>query len=199
MNNHHLSPDAQPAGSGATLNPFVVVDGAADLVAFVVDVLGGVEVEQARSPMPDGRLIHAEVRLGTAHLLMADPMDDWPDHPGLLQVWVADVPATLDAAVARGARVVTPATPFYGATTLGRMTDPWGTCGGSTRRPRVSRTRYRRGSAVTTRCSAPSTTRCVPAPAEWPDRRRGGRSRPSRSRRGSGRRPASRRPSRTAR
>lgn len=123
---NHLSPDARPAGSGATLNPFVVVDGASDLVAFVVDVLGGVEVEQARSPMPDGRLIHAEVRLGTAHLLVADPMDGWPDHPGLLQVWVADVPATLDAAVARGARVVTPATPFYGATTLGRMTDPWG-------------------------------------------------------------------------
>lgn len=124
--NSHLPPSAQPDGTGATLNPFVVVDGAGDLVAFVVDVFGGVEVQQARSPMPDGRLIHAEVTLGSAHLLMADRMDGWPTHPGLLQVWVADVAATLAAAVDHGARVVTPATPFYGETTLGRMADPWG-------------------------------------------------------------------------
>lgn len=123
---HLLPPDRQPAGSGATLNPFVVVEGAADLVAFVVEVLGGTEVAEARTPMSDGRLVHAEVTVGSAHLLLADRLDGWPLHPGLLQVWVDDVAATLAAAEARGARVVTPETPFYGETTLGRMVDPWG-------------------------------------------------------------------------
>jgi PhnB protein len=126
MASHLLPPETRPAGSGATLNPFVVVDGAADLIGFLVDVLGAVEVTEARTPMPDGRLIHGEVRMGDAHLLLADRLDGWPVRPGLLQVWVDDVTATLDAAVARGARVVTPATPFYGETTLGRMRDPWG-------------------------------------------------------------------------
>lgn len=122
----HLDPAAQPVGTGATLNPFAVVDGAGDLVAFVVDVFGGVEVAAARTAMPDGRLIHAEVTLGSAHLLVADRIDGWPAHPALLQIWVTDVAAVLAAAVARGARVVTPATPFYGETTLGRLADPWG-------------------------------------------------------------------------
>ncbi len=115
-----------PAGAGATLNPFAVVDGAAALVDFVVAVFGGTEVAQARTSMPDGRLIHAEVTVGTAHLLRADRLAGWPAHPALLQIWVTDVAAVLTAAVARGARVVTPATPFYGETTLGRMADPWG-------------------------------------------------------------------------
>ncbi|MGF1667523.1 MAG: VOC family protein [Acidimicrobiia bacterium] len=116
---------SRPAGSGATLNPFVVVDGAADFIEFVVDVFGGVEIEDARAPMPDGRLIHAEIILGDTHLLMAERIDGWPSHPGLLQVWVDDVAATLEDATAAGARVVTPATPFWVETTVGRMVDPW--------------------------------------------------------------------------
>jgi len=126
MASHLLPASALPPGAGATLNPFVVVDGAADLVTFVVEVLGGVEIAEARTPTPDGRLIHAEIAVGDAHLMLADPQDGWPRQPGLLQLWVDDVAATLDDASARGARVVTPATPFYGETTLGRMVDPWG-------------------------------------------------------------------------
>jgi PhnB protein len=126
MASHVLPVTARPAGSGATLNPFVVVDGAAGLVSFVVDVLGGIEVTAARTPTPDGRLIHAEVVVGDAHLMLADSLDGWPRHPGLLQLWVDDVAATLNDAVASGARIITPATPFYGETTLGRMVDPWG-------------------------------------------------------------------------
>jgi uncharacterized glyoxalase superfamily protein PhnB len=116
---------ARPGGSGAALNPFVVIDGAADFIDFVVDVFGAVEVAEARSPMPDGRLIHGEIVLGDAHLLMADQLDGWPRHPGLLQVWVDDVAAVLEDASAAGARVVTPAIPFWAETTVGRMVDPW--------------------------------------------------------------------------
>ena len=123
---HVLPPTSRPAGAGASLNPFVIVDGAADLIDFVVDVLGGVELAEARTPTPDGRLIHGEVVVGDAHLMLADPQEGWPHLPGLLQLWVDDVEQTLVDAEGRGARVVTPATAFYGETTLGRMVDPWG-------------------------------------------------------------------------
>lgn len=126
MSDHVLSASDRPSGSGATLNPFVVVDDASGFIDFVTGVLGGVEVTEARSPMPDGRLIHAEITMGDAHLLIAEPMDGWPTHPGLLQLWVDDVAETLEHASARGARIVTPATPFYAETTVGRMGDPWG-------------------------------------------------------------------------
>jgi PhnB protein len=103
----------------------VIVDDAAGLIDFVTSVFGAEETKEARTPMPDGRLIHAQVRMGTVDLMMADRLDGWPARPGLLQVWVRDVAAVLSRAAEHGATTVTEPTPFYGETTLGRMLDPW--------------------------------------------------------------------------
>ena len=61
VTSHLLPPAELPDGAGASLNPFAFVDGAAEFVTFLVEVLGGVEVLEARTPTPDGRLIHAQV------------------------------------------------------------------------------------------------------------------------------------------
>ena len=111
--------------SGAVLNPFVIVDDAAGFIDFVSGVFGVSETAAARTPMPDGKLIHAEVRLGTVDLMVADRLDGWPARPGLLQVWVRDVAAVLRRGGELGAVTVTGATPFYGEVTLGRMLDRW--------------------------------------------------------------------------
>ncbi|WP_163505860.1 hypothetical protein [Fodinicola acaciae] len=42
-----------PAGE-RTLNPFAIVDGAAELITFVEEVFDGVQRAQARTPMPSG-------------------------------------------------------------------------------------------------------------------------------------------------
>ncbi|MCY1141065.1 glyoxalase [Actinoplanes sp. Pm04-4] len=110
---------------GAVLNPFVMVDNAAGLVAFVSSLFEVAETPEAHTEMPDGKLIHSEVRLGTVNLMIVDRQDGWPSRPAFLQVWVNDVSATLKRASDHGATVVTEATPFYGETTLGRMLDPW--------------------------------------------------------------------------
>jgi PhnB protein len=110
----------------ATLNPFVIVDDAAGLMTFVCEVFGVAETAEARTPMPDGRLIHAQVRMGAVDLMMADRLDGWTAHPGLLQVWVRDAGEALDRGTARGATTVTEPVPFYGESTLARMLDPWG-------------------------------------------------------------------------
>jgi PhnB protein len=119
-----LPPEAVPYG-GAVLNPFVIVDDAARFVDFVAEVFGVAETVEARTPMPDGKLIHAQLRLGTVDLMVADRLDGWPTRPGLLQLWVTDVAAVLERAGAEGATTVTEPTPFYGETTLARMLDPW--------------------------------------------------------------------------
>ncbi len=119
-----LPPTSVPAG-GAVLNPFVIVDDAAGLVRFVSDVFGVAENAEARTPMPDGKLIHAQLRLGSVDLMLADRLDGWPPRPGLLQVWVQDVATVLDRAVEHGGTTITQPTPFYAETTLGRMLDPW--------------------------------------------------------------------------
>jgi PhnB protein len=119
-----LAPQSVP-GAGAVLNPFVIVDDASVFVEFVADVFAVEETAEARTPTPDGKLIHAQLRLGTVDLMVADRLDGWPARPGLLQVWVRDVATVLGRAAARGATTVTEPTPFYGETTLGRMLDPW--------------------------------------------------------------------------
>src|SRR5690606_28060698 len=90
------------------------------------EVFGLAETAEAHTEMPDGKLIHAEVRFASVNLMLADRLDGWPARPGLLQVWVTDVGKLLERAVEHGAQVVTPAMPFYGECTLGRMSDPWG-------------------------------------------------------------------------
>lgn len=120
-----LSPEAHPEG-GAVLNPFVIVEDAAGLLDFVTAVFGLVETPEAHAELEGGKLIHSEVSFGGVNLMVVDRFEGWPARPGLLQVWVTDVGALLERAVARGAHVVTPPTPFYGECTLGRMSDPWG-------------------------------------------------------------------------
>jgi PhnB protein len=110
---------------GAALNPFVLVDDAAGLITFVSEVFDVPETAEARTPMPDGKLIHAELRVGAVNLMIADRLDGWPLRPGLLQVWVHDIDEVLKRAAARGATTVTEPTPFYGECTLARMLDPW--------------------------------------------------------------------------
>jgi PhnB protein len=120
-----LLPQKLIPADGAVLNPFVIVDDAAGFVGFVSEVFGVEETAEARTPMPDGKLIHAQLRLGTVDLMVADRLDGWPARPGLLQVWVNDVATVLRHAGERGATTVTEPTPFYGETTLGRMLDAW--------------------------------------------------------------------------
>lgn len=108
-----------------TVNGFIVVDGAAKMIAFLVDVFGAQENFQVRTPDRDGSLIHAEVRLGTSTLMLADIKPGWPHLPALTQVYVSDAQDTLDKAVAHGARVVTAVTPFYNNVKLARFFDPW--------------------------------------------------------------------------
>src|SRR5437868_15137204 len=62
-----------------TVTPYLVVDGAAQLIEFMVDVLGGTEL--MRLPGPEGRLGHAEVRVGDSVVMLADapsPRDAMP-------------------------------------------------------------------------------------------------------------------------
>jgi PhnB protein len=125
MNTEILLPAQSVPGAGAVLNPFVIVDDADGLITFVSEVFGVPETAGARTPMPDGKLVHAQLRLGTVNLMIADRLDGWPSRPGMLQVWVQDVATVLERATARGATTVTEPTPFYGESTLARMLDPW--------------------------------------------------------------------------
>lgn len=117
---------AESTGRGRSLNPFVILEDAAGFIAFAERVFDAVEVAEARTPTPAGRLIHAELRVGDSLLLLADRQEGWVTHPGMFQLWVRDVDTVVARALKCGAALVTPPTPFYGSLTLARVNDPWG-------------------------------------------------------------------------
>jgi PhnB protein len=115
-----------------SVTPYLIVKGAAQAIAFYERAFAAEELY--RMPMPDGRIGHAELRIGDSRIMLAD------EHPGVgalspgsvggtpvtIHLYVEDVDATFARATAAGARVTRPvADQFYGDR-LGVLTDPFG-------------------------------------------------------------------------
>ncbi|WP_336640712.1 VOC family protein [Microbacterium sp. USHLN272] len=116
-----MSAPAAPEGY-ATVNPFVITSDADQLAQFVVEVFDGEERAEARTVDDDGLLLQAEVRVGTTTIMFAERKPDWPFTPSLLQIYVDDLDAVLERALARDARLITKPTDFFG-TSFARIQD----------------------------------------------------------------------------
>lgn len=95
-----MSVPYKPTGY-TSVAPYLLVDGAAKLVAFLKQVFGA---EALRTyPGEAGRLHHAEVRIDDTVVMLADSMEGWPAAPNQVHVYVRDVDATFAKALAAGA------------------------------------------------------------------------------------------------
>lgn len=95
-----------------TVTPYLVVDGASDLIDFMKEVLGA--QEQLRMPGPDGRIGHAEVQIGDSLVMLADTPDG-DTTPAMLHLYLQDADATYQRALNAGATSVRELkTEFYG-------------------------------------------------------------------------------------
>lgn len=84
-----------------SVSPYLVVSGASRTIAFLKDVFGAVELRQF--PAPDGKMMHAEVRIDDSVVMLADSTADWPPTNGHVHIYVPDVDATYRRALAAGA------------------------------------------------------------------------------------------------
>jgi PhnB protein len=114
------------------VTPYLVVDGAADAIAFYKAAFGATEV--MRMPAPDGRIGHAEIKIGDSIVMLADGSPEMGyksprtlgGSPISLLLYVEDVDRVVDRAVAAGAKLTRPvADQFYGDRT-GGIEDAWG-------------------------------------------------------------------------
>lgn len=114
------------------VTPYLSVRNASSAIEFYKKGFGATEL--MRLPGPDGRIGHAEVRIGNAIVMLAD---EYPDEGHLspqtlggstvkLHMYVEDVDVFFETAVAAGAKVLIPvADQFYGDRS-GRLEDPFG-------------------------------------------------------------------------
>ena len=60
----------------STVSPYLVTRGASRTIEFLVHVFNAEELQ--RIPDPQGRIMHAEVRLEDSILMIADGTEHWP-------------------------------------------------------------------------------------------------------------------------
>lgn len=112
-----------PAGYHA-VTPYLTVDGAERLLDFVKKAFGADET--VRMPGPDGRIGHAEVRIGDSVVMLADAWEEAPAIQSTLHLYVEDADATYRRAVeAGGESLREPEDQFYGDR-MGGVLDPVG-------------------------------------------------------------------------
>lgn len=121
-----------------TLTPHLVVRGAADALEFYKKAFGAEEIH--RMPGPDGKLMHAELKIGNSMLMLADEFPEWgskgPESiggsPVVLSLYVEDCDTVYNQAVEAGATVRMPLADQFWGDRYGQLTDPfghiWGVC-----------------------------------------------------------------------
>ncbi len=107
-----------------TITPYLVVQGVPKLIDFLKEAFGGVEKECMT--LPDGTVIHAEVRIGDSLVMMGEARGQFKPMPGSLYLYVPDTDAAYKRALqAGGMTTMEPADQFYGDRNAGVM-DPAG-------------------------------------------------------------------------
>jgi PhnB protein len=112
--------------------PYLVVDGADAAITFYKEVLGA--TESVRMGGPDGKVGHAEVKIGDSVVMLADPFPEMganpPGAPGeggvSIVVYVEDVDGVFEKALDRGATSVRPVEDQFYGDRMGVFDDPFG-------------------------------------------------------------------------
>jgi PhnB protein len=115
-----------------TVAPYLAIKNAASALEFYKQAFGAIETYKLI--IPDGRVGHAEIRLGDSLIMLADEFPEFGGKapaslggsPVSIHLYVEDVDAFVKKAVAAGARELKPvADQFYGDRS-GQLQDPFG-------------------------------------------------------------------------
>jgi PhnB protein len=115
-----------------SVTPHLICAGAAKAIEFYKQAFGA--TEQARLPGPDGRLMHASVKIGDSQVMLVDEMPEWgalgpkslKGSPVTIHLYVDDVDAVVERAVKAGAKVTMPVADQFWGDRYGKLEDPFG-------------------------------------------------------------------------
>jgi len=115
-----------------TATPYLIVKGAAKAIEFYKQAFGATEVE--RMEMPDGKIAHAEIKIGDSIIMLGD---EAPQHgtrgpkslggsPCGLYLYVENVDETFNRAITAGATVTMAVKDQFYGDRNGSLVDPFG-------------------------------------------------------------------------
>ncbi len=114
-----------------SITPSLTCKGAAKAIEFYKKAFGA--QERMSMPTPDGKIIHAELKIGDSHIFVNDEFPQMgaiaPTSPSgfdIFFLYVEDVDATFNSAVATGATVTMPVMDMFWGDRYGKLTDPFG-------------------------------------------------------------------------
>ena len=116
-----------------TVAPHLVVKGGAEAIDFYKAAFGAEEIYRLVDPN-DGRVGHAELRIGSSMIMLADEYPDFGalgpasigGSPVKLHLSVPDVDAVVARAVAAGAALVRAVADEFHGNRMGTIADPFG-------------------------------------------------------------------------
>jgi PhnB protein len=123
----------QPIPAGMhTVTPHLVCAGAAEAIEFYKKAFNAVEA--GRIPGPEGKLMHAHIRIGDSPVLLVDEFPEWgvfspktlKGSPVTIHLYVEDVDAVTQRAVAAGAKVTMALEDTFWGDRYGKLEDPFG-------------------------------------------------------------------------
>jgi uncharacterized glyoxalase superfamily protein PhnB len=126
-------PKTKPIPEGMrSLTPNLICEGAAAAIEFYKAAFGAVEA--GRLPAPDGKLMHAMVRIGDSALMLVDAFPQMgalgpkalKGSPVTIHLYVPDVDATMAQAQRAGAKITMPAQDMFWGDRYGQLEDPFG-------------------------------------------------------------------------
>ncbi|HXU10978.1 MAG TPA: VOC family protein [Candidatus Binatia bacterium] len=128
--------DVKPVPEGYhTVTPYLVVKDAKRALEYYAKAFGAETVMSM--PTPDGRIMHAEVKIGNSMIFVTDENPDMapklksPGSTGGIAtgstfLYVPDVDAVFKRAVEAGASVTMPVTDMFWGDRFGKVVDPFG-------------------------------------------------------------------------
>jgi uncharacterized glyoxalase superfamily protein PhnB len=114
------------------VTPHLVCAGAADAIEFYKKAFNAVEA--GRLPGPQGKLMHAMIRIGGSAVMLVDEMPEWGSFgpkslkgsPVTIHLYVEDVDAVVARALVAGAKITMPVADMFWGDRYGKVEDPFG-------------------------------------------------------------------------
>jgi PhnB protein len=115
-----------------TVTPYLVTANADKAIEYYKEAFGAIEL--ARLLGPDGKVMHAEIKIGDSPIMLSDECPDWDALGPLTRggttvsivLYVEDVDAVVSRAIAAGAKAVMPVTDQFWGDRMGTVIDPFG-------------------------------------------------------------------------